>query len=68
MTTVECIKLKDIKENDLLYIVITKDGKKEAINVGLKTWDRINTLLNPKPIELPLNDKKNEKAKIQPTK
>lgn len=46
-TEVTCVKLKDIKENDLLYIVIKNDNGKEAINVGVKTWERVNNILKP---------------------
>lgn len=63
MTTVKTIKIKDIKDNDQLYVVIENNGKKEAINVGIKTYERIEQLINPKQAELPLkeNDKNNKK-------
>lgn len=58
MPSVKTVKLKDIKENDQLYIVIENNGKKEAINVGIKTYERVENLLNPKQAELPLKEKK----------
>lgn len=63
MPTVKTIKIKDIKDNDQLYVVIENNGKKEAINVGIKTYERIEQLINPKQAELPLkeNDKNNKK-------
>lgn len=63
MITVKTVQLADIKENYKLYVVIENNGKKEAINVGLKTYDRINELINPKQTELPLKDKKKEESK-----
>lgn len=49
MTTVKTVKLQDIKGKDLLYVMIENNGMKEAINVGEKTWNRIDTLINSKP-------------------
>lgn len=47
--TVKTIKIKDIKEKELMYIMIENNGIKEAINVGIKTFNRIEALINAKP-------------------
>lgn len=54
MITVKTIKLKDIKEKEQLYIMIENNGIKEAINVGEKTFNRIEAVITAKPAK---NDK-----------
>lgn len=63
MVTVKTVQLLDIKENKQLYVVIENNGKKEAINVGLKTYQRIEELINPTQPELPLKTNGNDKTK-----
>lgn len=60
MITVETIKLKDIKDNDLLYVVVKNNGQKEAISVGVKTFTRIQELINGKQPELPYEVDQNQ--------
>lgn len=45
---VETVKIKDIHGKDLLYVKITNGSKYEAINVGQKTFDRIQQLITTK--------------------
>lgn len=61
MATVKTIKIKDIKDKDLLYVVIEHNGRKEVINVGTKTFERVSDLLTDKQAELPLPDNNNNK-------
>lgn len=57
---VKTVKLKDINDRELLYVVIENGGRKESINVGIKTFTKIENLL--KGQELPLPDGKNQLA------
>lgn len=45
---IEPVKLKDIRDKELLYLVIRTPQGKQIINVGQKTYDAVNELLNPK--------------------
>lgn len=60
MATVKTVKIKDINDRELLYVVIQNGGQKESINVGIKTFTKIENLL--KGQELPLQDGKNQLA------
>lgn len=45
---VQAIKHKDVRGNELLYLKITVGENEILINIGKKTHDGINELLNPK--------------------
>jgi len=47
-TTVEAVLFKDIREKVQHYLVIGEGKDKIIINVGLKTYERVNNLLNKK--------------------
>lgn len=51
MLTVTTIKLKNINDKELLYIVIYKDGKKANINVGKSTYDKVREILGETDME-----------------
>lgn len=63
--TVETIKVANpVKNNELMYIIIRNGKLQEAINVGEKTFNRIEKLLKGQQ-ELPLeNDKKSNTGKV----
>lgn len=44
---VTATKLKNIQDKDLLYIVIGEGANKVIINVGKKTWEAVDKLVNP---------------------
>ena len=44
--TVKATKLKDIRDKEQLYIVIGDAEQKVVINVGKKTFDAVEKLLN----------------------
>lgn len=46
--TVTATKIKNIKDDELLYVVIGEGANKVIINVGKKTWDAVDKLINPK--------------------
>lgn len=43
---VKTTQIKDINDRNLNYIVFEKNNKKEVINVGEKTFNKIKTLLD----------------------
>lgn len=47
MQKVQTVKLKDINEKELLYLIIGEGENKVIINVGLKTWEKVHALLTP---------------------
>lgn len=59
-TQVEVIKHKDVRGNELLYLRIVNGQNHVLINIGQKTFDGVNELLNPKQKEQP---KKEENKK-----
>lgn len=42
---VRAVKLKDINNKDLLYITINEGEKRVTINVGQKTFDKVQQLI-----------------------
>lgn len=45
---VMAVKIKNIKDEELLYVIIGDTANKVIINVGKKTWEAVDKLINPK--------------------
>lgn len=52
MTKVTTVKLKNIQDKDQLYVVIQNGTDKCIINVGQKTFDQVNKILEGETIQL----------------
>lgn len=46
--TVSVMKYIDVRDKELLYLIIEKDGLKVAINIGQKSFDLIGEIVQGK--------------------
>lgn len=56
--TVRAIAHKDVRGNELLYLVIGEEGNQVIINIGKKTYDAINNLTTKQPTDEVRNSQK----------
>nr|WAE43718.1 MAG: hypothetical protein [Microviridae sp.] len=59
MTTVKAVKMQDINQKELLYLVIenSKSTRRVVINVGAKTFNAVSAIEKPITIEAKENTK-----------
>lgn len=64
--TVQAKTIKDIKDRDLYYVVITNDlGVQHVISVGKKTYDAVHDIvakIDPESVKIINNRLENEKG------
>lgn len=51
MTTIKTVKQTDIHEKNQFYVVIQNNEKRKVINVGEKTYNEVNSVIEEKPSE-----------------
>ena len=51
MTTVKTAKYTDIHEKNQFYVVIQNNEKRKVINVGEKTFNEVNAVIDETPAE-----------------
>ena len=49
MTTVKTAKYTDIHEKNQFYVVIENNGKRKVINVGERTFNEVNGVIDDTP-------------------
>lgn len=65
ITEVEVLKVKDVRDNELLYLRIWNINHTEniVVNIGLKTYQGVQKMLQPRETTTQLNILPEEKTK-----